>query len=230
MEPNDSMSVHTVIESHDAIFDEMRFSSIVRHKDLIPSTSKVPNSEKSDDVVDLEKKFDATDSGVIICLYVDDMLIFGTNHNQVNDTNRLLSSKFSMKDMKVADVILTIRIKHMNKGIVMTQSYYIEKILNKLNFGDCSAVGTPIDASVKLLPTTGKPIPQLEYSKAIGSLMYVMKKTRLDITYDMGRLIRYTSNPYTQDWNSIQRVSKYLKGSVDYGLNYLGYHAFLEGC
>ena len=34
---------------------------------------------------------------VIICLYVDDMLIFGPNVNVINETKNLLSSKFEIK-------------------------------------------------------------------------------------------------------------------------------------
>ncbi|GKE46404.1 zinc finger, CCHC-type containing protein, partial [Tanacetum coccineum] len=51
-------------------------------------------------------KFDSSGKGVIICLYVDDMLIFGTDRNQVDETKKFLSSRFSMKDMGEADVIL----------------------------------------------------------------------------------------------------------------------------
>ncbi|GJV64788.1 zinc finger, CCHC-type containing protein [Tanacetum coccineum] len=51
------------------------------------------------------RKFDETGKGVIICLYVDDMLIFGTNQVQVDLTKEFLSSKFSMKNMVEADVI-----------------------------------------------------------------------------------------------------------------------------
>ena len=36
---------------------------------------------------------------VLICLYVDDMLIFGTNLHIVKETKKLLSSLFEMKDM-----------------------------------------------------------------------------------------------------------------------------------
>ena len=43
-----------------------------------------------------------------------------------------------MKDMGEADVILGIKIKRENKGIVITQSHYIEKILKKFNRDDCS--------------------------------------------------------------------------------------------
>ncbi|GJY92864.1 hypothetical protein Tco_0508646, partial [Tanacetum coccineum] len=38
-----------------------------------------------------------------------------------------LSSKFSMKDMEEADVILGIRIKHESHRIAISQSLYIEK-------------------------------------------------------------------------------------------------------
>nr|GEU32248.1 zinc finger, CCHC-type [Tanacetum cinerariifolium] len=85
-------------------------------------------------------KFDDSGKGVIICLYVDDMIIFGTDQNQVDKTKKFLSSRFSMKDMEEADVILGIKIKRENKGIVITQSHYIEKILKKFNREDCSPV------------------------------------------------------------------------------------------
>ena len=39
------------------------------------------------------------DSGVIICLYVDDMLILGTDMDVVKSTKDLLSSNFDMKDL-----------------------------------------------------------------------------------------------------------------------------------
>lgn len=69
---------------------------------------------------------------MIICLYVDDMLFFGTDQLQVDETKHLLSSKFSMKYKGEANVILGIRIKWVNKGIAMMQTHYVEKILTCL--------------------------------------------------------------------------------------------------
>ncbi|GJV72861.1 zinc finger, CCHC-type containing protein [Tanacetum coccineum] len=159
-------------------------------------------------------KFDDFGKGVIICLYVDDMLIFGTDQNQVDKTKKFLSSRFLMKDIGEIDVILGIKIKHENKGIVITQSYYIEKILKKFNCKDCSPVNTPMDPVEKLKPNTGKPVDQLEYSRAIGCLMYAMTSIRLDIAYVVGRLSRFTSNPSRQHWKAITRVFKYLRVMV----------------
>ncbi|GJY55146.1 zinc finger, CCHC-type containing protein [Tanacetum coccineum] len=167
--------------------------------------------------------------GVILCLYVDDMLIFGSNQNQVDKTKKFLSSKFSMKDIGEANVILGIKIKCENKRIVITQSHYIEKILKKFNREDCSPVSTPMDPVEKLKPNTGKPVDQLEYSRAIGCLMYAMTSTRPDIAYAVGRLSRFTSNPSRQHWQAITRVFKYLKGTMNYGLSYVGYPSVLEG-
>jgi hypothetical protein len=45
---------------------------------------------------------------VIICLYVDDMLILDNNDHIIKSTNKILTNKFDMKNLGVADVILWI--------------------------------------------------------------------------------------------------------------------------
>nr|GEW93065.1 uncharacterized protein [Tanacetum cinerariifolium] len=50
IEPNDSISINSIIESRDAIFDENRFSSILRPKDIIPNTDESQRDDHSDDV------------------------------------------------------------------------------------------------------------------------------------------------------------------------------------
>nr|GEV52389.1 zinc finger, CCHC-type [Tanacetum cinerariifolium] len=117
-------------------------------------------------------KFDASGKGVMICLYVDDMLIFGTDQDQVNKTKEFLSSKFDMKDLGEA---------------------------------------------------------KLEYSRAIGCLMYTMISTRPDIAFVVGKLSRYTSNPSALHWQALGRVFQYLKETMDYGLTYSGYPSVIEG-
>ena len=68
---------------------------------------------------------------VLIYLYVNDMLILGTNL-LVNETEKLLSSLFEMKDMGEADVILGIKIHKTNTGFSLSQSHYIEKMLKEI--------------------------------------------------------------------------------------------------
>jgi hypothetical protein len=47
--------------------------------------------------------------GVILCLYVDDILIFGTNLDVIKENKDFLSHCFEMKDLGVADLILNIK-------------------------------------------------------------------------------------------------------------------------
>ncbi|GJX25762.1 zinc finger, CCHC-type containing protein [Tanacetum coccineum] len=74
-------------------------------------------------------KFDASGKGVIICLYADDMLIFGTDQDQVNKTKEFLSSNFDMKDLGEAEVILDPTMKFRpNKGTPVSQLEYSRAI------------------------------------------------------------------------------------------------------
>nr|GEV05668.1 zinc finger, CCHC-type [Tanacetum cinerariifolium] len=174
-------------------------------------------------------KFDKSGNGVIICLYVDDMLMFGTDQDQVDKTKEFLSSNFSMKNMGEADVILGIRIKREDKGITITQSHYIEKILKKFKCDDCCPVTIPLDLTIKRMPNTGRTVDQLEYSRSIGCLMYAMTSKRPYIAYVISKLSRYTSNHSIHQWHAIMRVVKYLKKTVDYGLSYVRFSLVLEG-
>ena len=80
---------------------------------------------------------------VIVCLYVDDMLIMGSNSQVIGETKRMLSKNFSMKDMGLADVILGIKILRTPNGIALTQSHYAEKVLKKFNAIDKPIAKTP---------------------------------------------------------------------------------------
>lgn len=96
--------------------------------------------------------------GVIICLYVDDMLIIDTNMDGVNDTNKYLSSRFKMKDLNKIDTILGIKVKKHSRGFALCQSHYVEKILNKFNHLDIKEANTPYDVACKLSENSNRAI------------------------------------------------------------------------
>ncbi|GJU61624.1 retrotransposon protein, putative, ty1-copia subclass [Tanacetum coccineum] len=120
---------------------------------------------------------------VILCLYVDDMLIVGSNDKIIRSTKDMLKSKFDMKDMGLADVILGIKIIRTQNGLVLSQAHYVDKILNTHNAGDSGQARTPIDTSLHLSKNRGLGVAQLEYSRIIGMLMYLMTGTRPDLAY-----------------------------------------------
>ncbi|GJT13755.1 zinc finger, CCHC-type containing protein [Tanacetum coccineum] len=110
--------------------------------------------------------------------------------------NNFLSSMFSMKDMEEVDVILGIKIKHESNEISIFQSHYIKNVLKKFNYFDYTLVSISMDTSEKLRPNNGQAKSQVEYSRAIGCLMYAMTCTRLDITFVVGKLSSWTYTGY----------------------------------
>ncbi|XP_075096571.1 secreted RxLR effector protein 161-like [Nicotiana tabacum] len=58
------------------------------------------------------------------------------------------------------------------------------------------------------------------YASAVGSFMYVMLCTRLDICFVVGMVSRFRSNPGREHWTAIKHIIKYLKRTRDYMLVY----------
>ncbi|GKB04884.1 retrovirus-related pol polyprotein from transposon TNT 1-94 [Tanacetum coccineum] len=138
------------------------------------------------------------DYGVILCLYVDDILIVGTNMEGINETKKFMSSCFQMKDMNEVDTILGIKVKRHSGGYALNHN-------------------------------NGRVVAPIEYTSAIGCLMYGTHCTRPDIAYAVCKLSRYTSNPSHDHWKVIGRVFGYLKRTRKLALYYDRFPAVLEG-
>ncbi|KAL0388806.1 UNVERIFIED_CONTAM: Retrovirus-related Pol polyprotein from transposon TNT 1-94 [Sesamum radiatum] len=94
---------------------------------------------------------------------------------------------------------------------------------------DSPPAKTPVDLNLHLAKNKGESEGQIEYSRIIGSLMYIMNCTRPDIAYAVNKLSRFTSNPSKNHWKGLIRVLRYLKYTSNYGLHYTRYPAVLEG-
>ena len=81
---------------------------------------------------------------------------------------------------------------------------------------------TPYDPSVLIQKFEGIAKDQLRYSQIIGSLMYLASATRPGIAFVVSKLSRFVSKPGDVHWHAIERIMRYLKGTVNYGLHYTG--------
>jgi len=52
---------------------------------------------------------------------------------------------------------------------------------------------------------------------------------RPDIAYVVGRLSRYPQCSNQEHWDALARLTRYLRGSMDYAIEYSGFPAVLEG-
>ena len=70
---------------------------------------------------------------------------------------------------------------------------------------------------------------QREYAQIIGSLEFLTRYTRPDITYVVNRYSKYTSNPDESHGTALEKVMRYLNRTMAYGLHYNGFPSIIEG-
>ena len=87
-------------------------------------------------------------SYIILSLYVDDMLVASSNMREINVLKRKLANSFAMKDLGAAKQILGMRITRdrKNRKLTLSQSEYIEKVLERFKMQDAKPISTPLVA------------------------------------------------------------------------------------
>ena len=106
----------------------------------------------------------------------------------------MLFNNFDMNDLGVADIILEIKIIRTLDGISLSQSHYVNNMIERFKEHKIKENTNPFLLHIHLRKNTWIGIRQLEYYQIIGSLMYLMNCTRPDIAYAVSKLSRYTSN------------------------------------
>ena len=167
---------------------------------------------------------------IILSLYVDDILITG-NNKLIDVTKKWLSSYFEMKDMGEASYVLGVKIfrDHSKRLLGLSQETYIKKMLKRYHMHDCKPMNILVEKNLSLsidicpkAPNGKEKMSKVPYFNAIGSLMYAMVCTCLDICYIIGLVSKFQSNPGPKHWMVVKRILRYLKGTSDFVLCYQG--------
>jgi len=77
-------------------------------------------------------------------LYVS---IVGSNDHMIRSTKKILTNKFDIKDLGIVDWP-GIKISRTCDGLILSPSYFVEKVLDKFFKGDNSIMKTPIDINI----------------------------------------------------------------------------------
>ena len=189
---------------------------------MMPHDLKINECDKCVYVKDTKYRY------IIVCLYVNDMLIISSNDKMITSTKNMLNSRFDMKDLGLADVILGIKIKEYrlthSKSITLYRKYF-----RKFDKDNSGIARTLVNVTLHLSKNKAKSVSQVECSRIICNLMYLRSCIRLDIAYTVNKLSRYMSNSGAKHWQGIIKVLKYLLFTRDYELYYTRYLVVLEG-
>ena len=149
---------------------------------------------------------------LIIAVYVDDNLILSDPLDLINKTKKELSSCFETTDLGDINWILNMEVTrdHPKRTIQLSQSQYIENILERHGMADCKPAATPMEVNLKLKKLDVAEVDVTKYQQLIGSLMYGSLSTHFDITHEVGVLSCHNHAPGKQHHTAVKQVFRYL--------------------
>ena len=181
-------------------------------------------------------------SGIIVGIYVDDIVIVTKAEDTYKQFIDLLKGHFSIKEMGNIDFILGIKVSRKGSTLTMTQTSHIESVVNALNLRDANTTTTPIyiprsatstnennmndenNASKRRATRTANNEQMLSssqsasYRSAVGALLYIASCTRPDIMYAVSILCAQMSAPSVTALKQLKHTVRYLKGTAQMGI------------
>ncbi|KAH9740738.1 retrovirus-related pol polyprotein from transposon RE2 [Citrus sinensis] len=157
---------------------------------------------------------------VMVLIYVDDILVTGSNTVFIEKIIEQFGSEFALKDLGDFSYFLGLEVTPSAEGLHLSQTKYICDILSKTNMLGSKSCNTPISVSEKLKKDLCNPFenPPL-YRSVIGSLQYITL-TRPEIAFTVSKLSQFLAAPTVLHWQSCKRLLRYLQGTAHFGLQF----------
>ncbi|XP_047253588.1 uncharacterized mitochondrial protein AtMg00810-like [Capsicum annuum] len=164
---------------------------------------------------------------VVILVYVDDFSITGDNITMINKAKATLHQEFKLKDLGKLKYFLGIEVLKFAAGVILNQMKYILELISEIGLAGAKPAPTPLEVNAmltsvefdKATSTTGDVVLRdiISYQILVGKLMYATI-TRLDISYGVQILSQFTQQPKRSHLEAANRVIRYLKGIVGWGV------------
>ena len=163
---------------------------------------------------------------LILLIYVDDLVIAAPTLQDVDWIRSLLNEEFEMTDLGPLTVFLGMEIRRNRRlrNLHLSQTRYINAILERFGMASATTISTPADPHVHLIASPPEHIAEAinrqRYQAAVGSLIYAMIGTRPDIAFAVSAISQYSTNPGPAHWTALRRVFRYLNGTRTLGILY----------
>lgn len=151
-------------------------------------------------------------------MYVDDVIVTGSNNLLISQLIDTLDNKFALKDLGLLSYFLGIQVNRLSAGLMLTQDKYVSDLLHKLNLEDLKLAPSPCIIGKHLSINEGQALDDpFIYRSTIGALQY-LTHTRPDNAYIVNHLSQFLKQPTDIHWKAMKRVLRYISGTKHLGL------------
>ena len=154
---------------------------------------------------------------VIISLYVDDLLVTGSNVEMLREFKKKMAEVFEMTDLGEMTLFLGMEIQQNKFEIFICQERYANKVLKKFAMENCKEIETPLAQNEKLCRDDGShDVNAGIYRSLIGCSLY-LTATRPDIMFTTSLLSIFMQSPKESHFKAVKDycdMSKLLQDMV----------------
>jgi hypothetical protein len=156
----------------------------------------------------------------IISTYVDDMGLISESLECINRDKEALWQHYKMTDLGEMGWILSICVTcNWEKCMIsLSQTKFINNTLEHYGMQNAHPISSPTLANECLLKLSSPAIDAKVYQRALGSLIYSMLVTQLDLIYTVTVLGRHATNPGPDHQHALERVFHYLWATSNHQL------------
>ncbi|XP_043693376.1 uncharacterized mitochondrial protein AtMg00810-like [Telopea speciosissima] len=164
----------------------------------------------------------------MLIVYVDDIVITGSDTEEVKRLKKYLGTEFEVKDLGKLRCFLGIEVAHSARGISVSQRKYTLDLLNETGMLGCKPADTPLEPNTHLKRKEGDPVDKGSYQRLVGRLIY-LSHTRPDIAFAVSLVSQYMHDPHSSHLEATYRILRYLKSSLGKGILYFPHnHTLVE--
>lgn len=157
-------------------------------------------------------------SFTVTLIYVDDIIIGGTDLAYIEKFKRDLNEQFKLKDLGVLKFFLGLEVARNSSGISICQRKYALEILTETGYLGAKPANSLLPQNLKLSKDGGKTIADASmYRKLVGKLLY-LTITRPDLSNAVQVLSQFLRSPKQPHLEAAYHVLWYLKGTPRQGL------------